>query len=417
MNERQKSKIYDHLGLKFLALVISTFVWFVVMNVEDSTTIKTISGIEVEMQNGDSIIENGNVYDITDGEVISVVVQGPRSLVENLSASNFTATADLSHLSITNSTTIKVVTNSSVRESDAKKLTITPVDEYVTLSIEQEVEKSVPVKVITTGSVAEGYALGTATSTPNMVTVRGPGSVVSNIVEARAVVDVNGSFNEIQTSVGVGCIDGYGAAIEKNNISLSVEQVKVSIPVYQTKEIPINVSTVGNPHEGFGVFAVNYEPSTIVIAGEEDALEEVEGIDVKDVLITDATDTIEKNINLDEYLPSGVFVANSDANEVAISVDIVPYSEVDITLNKGDIGMEGMVDTLEYTIKGPETLKVKITGFEDNIKEIQAKDLGASISLGDKGPGEHEVDVTFKENESYTIKDSYKVNVEVKKKE
>ena len=417
MNERKKPKIYDHLGLKFLALVISTFVWFVVMNVEDSTTIKTITGIEVEMQNGDSIIENGNVYDITDGEVISVVVQGPRSLVENLSASNFTATADLSHLSITNSTTIKVVTNSSVRESDAKKLTITPVDEYVTLSIEQEVEKSVPVKVITTGSVAEGYALGTATSTPNMVTVYGPGSVVSNIVEARAVVDVNGSFNEIQTSVGVGCIDGYGAAIEKNNISLSVEQVKVSIPVYQTKEIPINVSTVGNPHEGFGVFAVNYEPSTIVIAGEDDALENVECIDVKDVLITDATDTIEKNINLDEYLPSGVFVANSDASEVAISVDIVPYSEVDIILNKGDIGMEGMADTLDYTIKGPETLKVKITGFEDNIKEVQAKDLGASISLGEKGPGDHEVEVTFKESELYQIKDSYKVNVEVKKKE
>ena len=417
MNERKKSKIYDHLGLKFLALVISTFVWFVVMNVEDPTTIKTINGIEVEMQNGDSIIENGNVYDITDGEVISVVVQGPRSLVENLSASNFTATADLSHLSITNSTTIKVVTNSSVRESDAKKLTITPVDEYVTLSIEQEVEKSVPVKVITTGSVAEGYALGTATSTPNMVTVYGPGSVVSNIVEARAVVDVNGSFNEIQTTVGVGCIDGYGAAVEKNNISLSVEQVKVSIPVYQTKEIPINVSTVGNPHEGFGVFAVNYEPSAIVIAGEDDALENVECIDVKDVLITDATDTIEKNINLDEYLPSGVFVANSDASEVAISVDIVPYSEVDITLNKGDIGMEGMADTLDYTIKGPETLKVKITGFEDNIKEVQAKDLGASISLGDKGLGDHEVEVTFKESELYQIKDSYKVNVEVKKKE
>ena len=417
MNERKKPKIYDHLGLKFLALVISTFVWFVVMNVEDSTTIKTITGIEVEMQNGDSIIESGNVYDITDGEVISVVVQGPRSLVENLSASNFTATADLSHLSITNSTTIKVVTNSSVKESDAKKLTITPVDEYVTLSIEQEVEKSVPVKVITTGSVAEGYALGTATSTPNMVTVYGPGSVVSNIVEARAVVDVNGSFNEIQTSVGVGCIDGYGAAIEKNNISLSVEQVKVSIPVYQTKEIPINVSTVGNPHEGFGVFAVNYEPSTIVIAGEDDALENVECIDVKDVLITDATDTIEKNINLDEYLPSGVFVANSDASEVAISVDIVPYSEVDIILNKGDIGMEGMADTLDYTIKGPETLKVKITGFEDNIKEVQAKDLGASISLGEKGPGDHEVEVTFKESELYQIKDSYKVNVEVKKKE
>ena len=417
MNEMEKTKFYDHLGLKFLALVIATIVWFIVMNIEDSTTIKTINGIEVEMQNGESILENGNVYDITDGEVISVVVQGPRSIVESLNASNFTATADLSKLSITNSTTIKVVTNSSVRESYAKKLTITPVEEYVTLSIEQEVEKSVPVKVITTGSVADGYALGTATSTPNMVTVYGPGSVVSNIVEARAVVDVNGAFNEIQTSVGVGCIDGYGAAVEKGNISTSVEQVKVNIPVYKTKEIPINVSTVGSPHDGFGVFNINYEPSTIFIAGEEKVLEGIEGIDIKDVIITDATDNIEKNINLDEYLPSGVFVANADDNEVAISVDIIPYTDVDVTVNKDDIALEGKTDTLEYTIKSPDSLKVKITGFQDNISEVTAKDLGASISLGDRGPGEHEIEVSFKESEIYTIKDLYKVTVEVKKKE
>ena len=57
MEEREKNKIYDHLGLKFLAAVIAFIVWFIVMNVEDATTIRTITGVEVEMLNGDSILE------------------------------------------------------------------------------------------------------------------------------------------------------------------------------------------------------------------------------------------------------------------------------------------------------------------------------------------------------------------------
>ena len=417
MNEKEKPRIYDHLGLKFLALVIAFFVWFIVMNVEDATTIKTISGVEVEMLNGDTILEKGNVYDITDGEVISIVVKGPRSTIEGLTASDFKATADLSHLSITNSTTINVVPNSNVKESAAKKIEITPVDEYVTLSIEEEVEKSVPVKVITTGNVADGYALGDATCTPNMVTVYGPGSVVSNIVEARAVVDVNGSLSEVETTSGVGCIDGYGSAVQKDNVSLSTDNVKVTIPVYKTKEIPIKVSTIGSPHDGFGVHGVNYEPSSIQIAGEQSVLDSIESIDIKDVIITDATDNIEKNIKLDEYLPSDVFVASTDNTEVAISVEILPYTENEIPITKNDIGIKGTSEALEYNIESLNVANIKVTGFTEDIENLKISDLEPVVSVNDKGPGKHEVDITFKESDTYTIKDKYKVVLEVKKKE
>ena len=96
----------------------------------------------------------------------------------------------------------------------------------MTLSIEEEVEKSVPVRVITTGEVAEGYALGAGVSTPNMITVKGPESVLSKIVEARAVVDITGADKEVvKKSANVGCIDGYGSAVEKDNITLSAGTV------------------------------------------------------------------------------------------------------------------------------------------------------------------------------------------------
>ena len=417
MNEKKKGSIFDHLGLKLLALVIATIMWFLVMNVEDATIIKTISGIPVTMLNGESITENGNLYNVTDGEEVTILVQGPRSIVEGLEASNFSATADLSHLSVTNSTTISVKANDTVSIKDAKKLTITQVDEYVTLSIEEEVEKSVPVKVITTGTVASGYAMGTATTTPNMVTVSGPGTVIASIVEARAVVDVTGADKDITVTEKLGCIDGYGSAIEKDNITLSVENVKVSIPVYETKEIPISVSTAGTPHEGYGVKTINYEPSSIVVAGEKEYLDKIEQIEIKDVVITDATENIEKNISLNEYLPADVFVAADSDDEIAISVEIIKYSENEVNIPKTDIKMNNQSEELVYFVKTPDFIKVKLEGFEEDIADIKTENLTPQIDVGSLGPGDHEVTVTFAESDKWTIKESYTVIVEVKKKE
>ena len=102
---------------------------------------------------------------------------------------------------------------------------------------------------------------------------------------------------------------------------------------------------------------------------------------------------------------------------MAISVEIVPYSEKEIVIGKAQVSMDGTNDNLEYTIKTPENLRVKIVGFENNLADVTAEDLKPSLNLSDKGIGMHDVDVTFKESEDYTIKDTYKVVVEVKRKE
>ena len=109
MINKLKDFFTKNIVLKFLAVVAAIFIWFIVMNVEDYNISKAINDIPVRMQNGNTILDNGMVYDITGGETISITVSGPRSVVENLTASYFVATADLSHLSVTNSTTISVV--------------------------------------------------------------------------------------------------------------------------------------------------------------------------------------------------------------------------------------------------------------------------------------------------------------------
>ena len=415
-SKKKKKGIFSNLGLKLIALLAAFVLWFIVMNIEDGVVTRTVLDIPVEMLNGDTILENGYLYNVTDGETVSVIVKGPSSIVENLEVDNFRATADLSKLSVTNSTTVKVELNASVQSSKAKKVTITPINQYVSLSIEEEVEKSIPVRVITSGTVQEGYALGNPVPTPNMVTVSGPESVLSNIVEARAVVDVTGAEGDIEKTVKIGCIDGYGVAIEKDNLTLSENQATINIPVYPTKEIPINVSTAGSVREGYGIRSVNYEPTSIVIAGEAEALKNVDSINITGVLVTDAAENIERNIDIMEYLPADTIIADSSYSEIAVNVVIEAAVEQEVSFSKDDINIIDVDNAYSYEIEEPDMVKVKVKGFADEIADVGVNDLNPRISVAALREGIYELEVGLDSSEKYTIKDGYKVKVRVSKK-
>ncbi|MCR5215287.1 MAG: hypothetical protein K6E10_12810 [Eubacterium sp.] len=416
MKKLKKNKIFENMGLKMLALIVAFALWFVVMNLQDSIITRTISNIEVNMRNGDVINESGYLYNITNGEKVSVLVKGPRSIVENLDEENFTAVADLSQLSVTNSTTISVSTNYTVSATNAAKLTITPINNYVTLSVEEENEKSVPVKVITKGAVKEGYQLGNPVPTPNMITVTGPESVLDSIVEVRAVVDVNGAESEISEYVSVGCIDAYGSAVEKDNISLSDSEVSVGIPVYNTKEIPIEVSTIGNVASGYGIRTVNFEPSTVIISGDEEVLKTVESVNINDVVVSEAKENIEKNVNIDEYLPEGVFVADNSDSEVAVNVSVEETSEREVVMAAANIIIDGRSGAYDYTIPSAGVTKVKVVGFEEDLEDVTIEKLSPHVDVKDKENGEYALLVTFTDGDNYRVSGTYSVVVKIEEK-
>ena len=414
MKKFMKERLFDHIGLKLLSLIIAFVMWFIVMNIEDATITKTIENITVKMMNEDSILDSGRVYDVTNGATVDVVVKGPRSIVENLDADNFDAYADLSQLSVTNSTVINVGINSTLAAKKVKQVVVTPINQYVTLSIENEIEKSIPVKIINTGSVEKGYALGSAVPTPNMITVSGPESVLANIVEARAVVDVNGADKDIVSTVTVGCIDGYGAAVAKDNMSLSAETVSVTIPVYKTKTIPINVKVGGTPKEGYGVKEINFEPDSIEVAGPEDELKYLDSLEISDVIVTDSVDNIEKNIDVSEYLPNEVFVADSTAGEIAINVEIEKQKERELALNTSNLNIIDTTKDKKYSIVSPIVLKIRLAGFADVIDSLKVTNLNARVSAKDLKPGSYVLQVEFDNSDKYTVLGTYSVTLEVK---
>ena len=94
-----KSRLTDNLILKILSVLMAILIWIVVLNINDPSKTRLISGIKVAVENESVITDNNQVYTITEGQLISVKVTGPRTIVDSLKADDFTATADFKDLS------------------------------------------------------------------------------------------------------------------------------------------------------------------------------------------------------------------------------------------------------------------------------------------------------------------------------
>ena len=409
-------KIFNKPSIMLISLVISFILWFVVMNVSDPMTTRVISGVQVDRINEDAIEKEGMVYDVVSGDTVDVIVSGPRSVVENMESGDIYAFADLSQVSVTNTALINVSIASGSYSKKTKDVKLTPKNEYMNLSIETSEDKTFQIKVITTGNVSEGCAVGVPVATPNMITVSGPASVLESINEVRAVVDVEGAEEEFTINADLGCVDAYGNAIAKDSITLSDPSVDVTVPIYNTKEISIKVSTKGNPEKGYGVKSVEYSPETIEIAGEEDSINALEGITVDDINISGATDNIETTQPLDVYLPEGVVIASSE-DQISVIVKVEQYQTRNILISSSVLTVEGKSDDYNYTFTSVDDTSIDVTGFPEDIEEITAESLKPTISVEGMNEGEREIEVKFAEPDSYEIKGTCRFKVKITKKE
>ena len=219
----KNKKELGHIGYKISAVLLAIVAWLAVANISDYQTTRQISNIPVTQINGDVLDELDQVYDVVSGDTVDIIVKGRRSVVGTLDKDDFTAIADLSTMSITDTVSISVEAKSNTVQSE---INITCVDNTMKLNLEEKVTQQFPIKVVTTGSTKNGYAVSGTSSTPNIVKVEGPKSAVEKITEIRASVDVDKKYSSFETESELHIYDAYGEEITNDKITLDVASAK-----------------------------------------------------------------------------------------------------------------------------------------------------------------------------------------------
>lgn len=375
-----------NIGYKILSVVLAVMTWVVIINIADPVTTKSFRGIEVEVRNQNAITSINQIYEVVEGHTVDFTVKGKASIVKNLKESDFVAYADLSQLSPVYAADINV----TCTKTDSLEIDIH--NKMMIVKLENIKSKNMQVSVETVGKAAEGYYVGDFEVKPNMITVSGAASRISKVASIKIDVNVDGAKKSFSTKLKPVAYDDDDNVIDSKyltftNNNVSIDEIEVSVSIYNTKIIPVILEISGQPDSGY-IYNNEYEytPQTISIGGPSKRLAKINSITVP-VDISDAKEQYETNISMEQYLPDNIKIVG-DEEEVSVRVLFEKIITKDITLSINDIEMRGVRDDLTVDFNNYEaTVSFTLKGTKDQISNYNKENIGAYIDLEGKDKG------------------------------
>lgn len=401
-----KEKLTKNLGVKLLSIPLAAIIWIVIINIDDPISTKVINNVQVEVLNESYITNSGQVYDIVEGNTISVTVRAKRSIRDKIRSSDLHVTADLAN--ITQFNRVEIVAECTKYSSDSVELT--PKPKMLTVSLEDIGTKTLPIQIATTGVVDSGYYIDSLKASPNMIEVKGAESTIEKIAEVKVFVDISGhqeSFS--QDGLKARVYDEKGGEIDSSRLTFSHNNIKVKVGILPTKTVPIKIETKGTPATGYMVSKVEYGPEQIALAGEADVLSKVYSVPIT-INVDGLSADKETDIELADYLPDNTKLVD-DTKTIAVRITAGKTEEKDISLTEDSIQLQNLGETYLAKLSLPLPEVSIIAVGEESLAGITASDLGAYVDLDGLGPGTYNLELHFEEQSKFTIRESVMITI------
>lgn len=405
-----KKLFTENIGLKLGSVAIAVILWILVVYTYDPVATTNFT-LGVDIINGDSIASSGKVYEIIEGDTITIRVKANASLIKNLKASDFKATADVSKLSPTYHANIDVVCT----KSDNVEINIVGSAKLLAVKLEDLVSKQFPITVDKVGDPEAGYYVGEAIVKPNLITVSGGKKSVEKISVVKVRTDVNGAYSSFYVDGKPKAYDADGNEITTGSLKFSDNPVKVAVNVYKTKSISVLVEAKGEPYKGYSIQDINYEPKTVTVAGSDEVLAKLNNIKIPINVEGEITD-VEVSINLLDYVGGDLYLVDKDV-VVNVKCNIVRLGTKEINILPTDISLANKSDNFNYEFADSETIKLTLSGLSDKLKNIELSNIAPYIDLSNaKTAGKYSYVIKFNEIDGVKIESAVAVTVNVLEK-
>ena len=421
-----KKALTRNLGLKLASLVLAFVLWFLVAQIYDPKDTVTFNNIQVRLINTELLEEEGKVYEVLDNSnLVRVTVTGPQSIVKSeLRRSDIVAEADMSKLTDINTIAITYycenVSNDSVE--------IKGNHDSVRLSVEDKTSKWIKLESNTIGEVASGYMIGNVTLDQTNIEVTGPKSAISQVDHAGVDINVTDSTSSLSANVDIKLYDADGNELTLESVKKNVNSAHMTVEVLATKEVPVEIEYMGVPEDGYmATGEVESSVPTVRIAGTASALVGISAITVPEerMNITGQSGDLVDIINLKEYLPSNVRLANKSFDgKITATVYIEPIDTKDLTIPADNISITGVPDGMEAEVTSTaEEYNITVSGLTRDVSILRDSSVTGVLDLNqwmeDNGleeltPGNYTIPVTFNLSEDITVDTDVNIHIRLK---
>lgn len=416
-----EKRLMNNVGLKILAFFVAFMLWIMVVNIDDPVTHKTFSDIPVSVIN-EEVLANAQqpqTYQIVDNtQVVDVTVTAKRKTLNKIKEKDILAVADIKELTLDTQIPIDITINGFEDRYDNAQAN----PRNLQIRLEDEETKRFPIVPTTTGTVRDGFVLGDIQAMPEKVSIRGPKSVIAEISRVEASVSVSGlSKNAILDSELV-LYDSNNNIIDQNLLSnnLGTEGVGVNVQILNTKNIPLEFDTsMIRAARGYEFTGITYEPQTIQISGERDKIGSIVSLRIpgEALDITDIKEKTEKVIDVSEYLPDNVQLADENAGSVVVTIAVEKDGTKSFDITVGSITINNLSEELTMSYATADMLELQVRGPKDVLENLS---LEQAISIDLKNyavDGTYDVPVSVKLPDDCFLEKNVKVRVILSMKE
>ena len=183
-NPKKNRKVFNII----LAIVLAVGVWLYVINVENPTGTVPIRDIPVSLVGEDSLAERGLMVTDQSRDSVNLKLSGRRKTLMKLNRKNLTLELDVSTITSEGEHTISCrasfpnnIGTDNVSVSDWEDL-------RVTVTVEKQETKEIPVRGEFIGTEAENCLAGAVSTDPETITLTGPAEALDGVSYALATI-------------------------------------------------------------------------------------------------------------------------------------------------------------------------------------------------------------------------------------
>lgn len=400
-----KERIVRDNTIKILSVIFAILLWFYVITEQNPVVPKDIT-VPVKIVNAESLSKNNQiVLDNSNGYYITLKLKGKKELLDTVNEDTVSAYADVSGYMTLGENTVPVIV-SGMPEGIA---VTSRSDHNIKVNIDRKVVVQRPVTISVTGNPKGGLATLDALLTPSEVVLTGAESVINSVKTVKVDVDIAGVDASVSKTLPVRLLDEAGN--EVTGIQLDNRNINVSIPISNTKRVPIQMVLEGGAAEGYMIVDKLVQPKEILVTGNQEALDRLVAINTAKQTINNLTTDVTLQVVLD--LPEGIQLVNANEQiNALIDIQKVVTNTVDISnieyknLDQKYYVSNPAARTVRLTIRGPEdllkatenntTLYVDLTNAKDGagtyeiqvnkspmleILDIEPKNIGLDIKI------------------------------------
>lgn len=373
--------VVKNLPTLLLALALALTVWISAVTAADPTRERVYPRpVPIEIVGQDP----GLVLTSEIPSQVTLTLSAPSSIWDRLINEQVPvrAVADLSGLKA-GSHTVPIQIQIGIRPVEV--VSFTP--RSLTLELEALASRSFPIRLVQRGDLAVGFQAETPRLSQTSATVSGPESLVNQVEEVRAVLDINAADQSINRSIVLQAVDAKEMVV--NGVTISPEQITVSLTVTQRggyRNVVVKVVVKGQVASGYRVTNISvFPPAVTVYSSDPKLVDDLPGyVETAALELSNAKDDLDVFLPLN--LPPGVSVVGDQTVEVQVGVAAIEGS---LTLADMRVEVIGLGPGL-IARTSPERVDVILAGPLPLLDSLTARDVRVVVDMSGETAGTYQ---------------------------